>query len=107
MGTGASGKLPFNRRKLRYFDSVGAVERQTARDYLNREQLKSRQRNALLLSRHLKRMQQEEKRKARIERGETVDDNDDEMEDAQDEELLTGGVLVGGAAGLCCCKEEV
>lgn len=97
MGSGASGKLPFNRRKIRFFDGIGALERQAARDYLSREATKSRQRNAMLLSRHLKRMQQEEKRKRRIEKGESLnndnnDDNDLDMNDTEKQALLAAGV---------------
>jgi hypothetical protein len=93
MGSGASGKLPFNRRKIRYFDGITAQERQTARAYLQQEATKNRQRSALLLSRHLKRMQKEERRKRRQQKGESVDNDspsDDENEDPKEKALLSG-----------------
>jgi hypothetical protein len=73
MGRG-SGKLPFNRRKLRYFDLVAADERDAARKYLRKEMQKSRKRQGYLLSRHLRRMQREEMRRKRQETGEPTDD---------------------------------
>lgn len=94
MGSGASGKLPFNRRKLRYFDGITAQDRQAARDYLNEEAVKARRRSALLLKRHLRRMQREERRKRRIQRGEPVGNDDVDMENPQDTDLIEGGVSV-------------
>ncbi|CAB9504210.1 expressed unknown protein [Seminavis robusta] len=89
MGTGASGKLPFNRRKLRYFDGITAQDRQAARTYLRDEADKARRRNGALLKRHLKRMQKFERSKRRMQNGEMTNDI---AEDDTDLELIDAGV---------------
>jgi hypothetical protein len=93
MGGGGSGKLPFNRRKVRYFDAMTATDRMAARAYLNQETRKSKQREALLLSRHLRRMQKMERRRIKQERGEdldTMDMSDQENDDPKERALLAG-----------------
>lgn len=94
MGSGASGKLPFNRRKIRYFDGITAPDRQAARSYLTQEADKSRRRSALLLTRHLRRMQKQERKKRRQQKGEAVaeNDSDSENEDPKEMALIQGGV---------------
>lgn len=85
--SGTSGKLPFNRRKLRYFDSVAAGDRMTARGYLRIELQRSKQREVMLLGKHLRRIQRQEKRKLREERGEIIvepDVSDPESDDTKD-----------------------
>jgi hypothetical protein len=88
MGPGAPGKLPFNRRKIRYFDSVTATDRAIARAYLTKEMKRSKQRAAHMLTRHLRKVQAEARRKKQIERGETPDPIN--VEDAADDKDLFG-----------------
>lgn len=94
MGRG-SGKLPFNRRKLRFFDLITADDRERARQYLNQEMQKSRKRQGYLLSRHLRRMQREEMRRKRQETGEPTDDLADSDSEAPSE-IYAGVGNVGG-----------
>lgn len=89
MGRG-SGKLPFNRRKIRLFDLITADDREKARAYLRQEMQKSRQRQGYLLARHLRRMQREELRKKRQEAGEPTDDLADSDNEAPPD--IYGGV---------------
>ena len=94
-GSGGTGKLPFNRRKLRYFDSVSALDRMAARKYLQVESRRSKQREVMLLSRHLKRMQRQERKRLKQERGEPLDDtdlSDQEADDPKERALLNAGV---------------
>ena len=89
MGRG-SGKLPFNRRKLRLFDLITAEDQEKARQYLRQEMQKSRKRQGYLLSRHLRKMQREEMRKKRQEAGEPTDDLADSDSEAPSD--IYGGV---------------
>ena len=92
---GGTGKLPFNRRKIRFFDSMTAADRMAARSYLQQETRRSKQRESLLLSRHLRRLQRQERRRIKQERGEVVDAadvSDQENEDPAEAALLAGGV---------------
>jgi hypothetical protein len=84
---GGSGKLPFNRRKLRFFDSMTASDRMLARAYLQQETRRSKQREAQMLSRHLRRLQKQERSRIKKERGEPVEESD-----LSDQELPIGGV---------------
>ena len=90
-GGGATGKLPFNRRKIRYFDAVTASERMAARAYLQQELRKSKQREALLLAKRLRRVQRQEKRRMKQERGAPLDDtdlSDQENDDPKESALI-------------------
>lgn len=91
MGT---GKLPFNRRKLRYFDSISASDRMAARQYLTSETLRSKQREIALLAKHLKRAQRREKRRIKEERGIPLTDADlsDQDDDAKELALVPANV---------------
>ena len=88
---GGTGKLPFNRRKLRYFDSVTADDKMTSRRYLQTETQRSKQREHMLLSRHLRRMQRQERRRIRRERGEILPD--DELSDQEDDDVRERALL--------------
>jgi len=81
-GSAASGKLPFNQRKVRWFDSVTASDRNAARRYLQTELSKLRNRDGATLVKHLQMMQRRERRL--LETGkESVDTlSDEEEEDA-------------------------
>ena len=94
LGNAGSGKLPFNRRKLRFFDSVTAADHAKARAYLQKEFKKCRKRDGLMLASHLRRMQRRERREMQLEKGEIpdFDASDDENEDPKFKALLTGGV---------------
>jgi len=68
-GTGNLGKLPFNRRKIRYFDSITAQDTTTVRAYLGHEMMRSKQREVMSLARHLKRSQRIQRRQLKKKRG--------------------------------------
>lgn len=76
MGGIGVGKLPFNRRKLRYFDSISAYDTTAARAYLQQELQRSKKREVLLLTKHLKRTQRQQRRQMKEERGVALDEND-------------------------------
>jgi len=87
-GVGAGGgisKLPFNRRKIRYFDSITAHDTTTARAYLLNEMKRSKQREVSLLAKHLKRSQRIQRRQLKKKRGEPLPaselNNDDDLDD--------------------------
>jgi hypothetical protein len=89
-GGGGISKLPFNRRKIRYFDSIAAQDTTVARAYLQKEMLRSKQREVMLLAKHLKRSQRIQRRKLKEKRGEPLSANelnnvyDDEKDDDLD-----------------------
>jgi len=90
----SSGKLPFNHRKIRYFDAVTASERATARKYLVENIRKTKKRDGIILSRHLRRMHRREKRRQKNEAKEEAnfENSDDESVNSKEEALLTEGV---------------
>mmetsp|Transcript_4433 Transcript_4433/g.5134 ORF Transcript_4433/g.5134 Transcript_4433/m.5134 type:complete len:1168 (-) Transcript_4433:177-3680(-) len=95
----SSGRLPFNHRKIRYFDAVTASERATAREYLVENIRKTKRRDGIILARHLRRMHCREKRRQKIEtreqaNSENSDDynDDDEIVNSREESLLVEGV---------------
>lgn len=73
---GVVGKLPFNRRKIRYFDSIAAHETMAARAYLQRELQRSKKREVLLLARHLKNTQRQHRRQLKEQHGLALNEND-------------------------------
>jgi hypothetical protein len=87
-----SGKLPFNRRKLRYFDHVTATDSKKARAYLRQEVKKAKRRDGILLRRHLRKMQREQVRRLQLERGETPDSIQQDEENEEETLLLKSGV---------------
>jgi hypothetical protein len=92
MGTNSMGKLAFNRRKIKYFDTISAVESTVARSYLKQESKRSRKRNGLLLTRHLRRVQRQERRlqQKQLETTDSTDDLSDEDEDPEEKALMSG-----------------
>lgn len=90
MGANSSGRLPFNRRKLRYFDAVTAAESTVARSYLKKESIRSRKRSGLLLTRDLKRLQRDARRRKHLEKGDYVDNLSEEEEKPEEKALLDG-----------------
>jgi hypothetical protein len=92
MGANSMGKLAFNRRKIKYFDTISAVESTVARSYLKQESKRSRKRNGLLLTRHLRRVQRQERRlkQKQLETTDSTDDVSDEDEDPEEKALLSG-----------------
>ena len=91
-GSSVPGKLPFNRRKIRFFDLVTADEKRVARNYLENELRRSKTRAALTLSKHLRRVQGEEIRRKRQEEGSPIDDLPDWDAETPEEKLLLAGV---------------
>jgi len=93
MGAGQPSKLPFNFRKIRFFDSVTAEDSTLARSYLRKETRRSKRRSAVMLTRHLRKAQIEEKKRRRRERGERTSDLDEaDVETPEERALLNGGV---------------
>lgn len=92
MGTNSMGKHPFNRRKIRYFDTISAVESTVARSYLKQESKRSRKRNGLLLRRHLRRVQRQERRlkQKQLETTDSTDDLSEDDEDSEEKALMSG-----------------
>lgn len=88
----AAGKLPFNYRKIRYFDTVTASERATARKYLTDTMRKSRKRDGVVLSRHLRRMHRRERRRQHGGVSGQPESSDDESLISQEEVSLTEGI---------------
>eukprot|EP00529_Nitzschia_sp_RCC80_P007732 CAMPEP_0113506944 /NCGR_PEP_ID=MMETSP0014_2-20120614/36187_1 /TAXON_ID=2857 /ORGANISM="Nitzschia sp." /LENGTH=1251 /DNA_ID=CAMNT_0000402491 /DNA_START=417 /DNA_END=4172 /DNA_ORIENTATION=- /assembly_acc=CAM_ASM_000159 len=82
---GSVGKLPFNRRKIRYFDSVSAHDTMAARAYLQQELQRSKQREVLLLAKHLRTTQRRQRRQMKEQRGLPLNDND--YSDQESEEM--------------------
>ncbi|KAL3918921.1 MAG: hypothetical protein SGILL_004014 [Bacillariaceae sp.] len=87
------GKLPFNRRKLRYFDSVAAGDTMVARKYLQQEMQRSKKREVLMLAQHLKRTQRQQRRQLKEKRGQPLDSKDlEESESADDRSLIPSSI---------------
>jgi len=70
------GKLPFNRRKIRYFDCITAQDTMAARAYLQQEMQQSKKREVLMLAQHLKRAQRIQRRQLKEKRGQPLDSTD-------------------------------
>jgi len=88
-GGGSIGKLPFNRRKIRYFDSITAQDTMIVREYLNKEMQRSKQREVMLLSRHLKRAQRKQRIELKQKRGETLTASElNDLDDEKDQRTL-------------------
>jgi hypothetical protein len=91
-GGGSFGKLPFNRRKIRYFDSITAQDTMTVRAYLNRELQRSKQREVMLLARHLKRAQRNQRRQLKEKSGGVLTEsehNNNDLETTDENEQQT------------------
>lgn len=95
---GASGKeqqqqlLPFNRRKIRYFDEVSVSDAMVARSYLRNELIRSKKRTALLVTLGIRKVQVEARRRLRLERGEPIDDLVGAEKETPEERALLSGV---------------
>jgi hypothetical protein len=72
IGGAVTGKLPFNRRKLRYFDSIIAQDTMIARTYLQKELEQSKKREILLLSKQVKHSQQIQRSRVNKRRGQPL-----------------------------------
>lgn len=84
LGSSSSGKLPFNYRKIKYFDAITAPDRIAARAYLTEQTKNSHKREGNLLYKHLRRMQRHERRKVLEGKGQNVQDSDEENDDPQE-----------------------
>jgi hypothetical protein len=93
---GGLGKLPFNRKKIRYFDSVTASDTIAARAYLNQEILRSKKREFLLLAMHLKRTQRRQRRQLKEQRGEPL--NDADFSDSESDEISQRSLMPSSVA---------
>eukprot|EP00559_Dactyliosolen_fragilissimus_P007358 CAMPEP_0184870988 /NCGR_PEP_ID=MMETSP0580-20130426/39447_1 /TAXON_ID=1118495 /ORGANISM="Dactyliosolen fragilissimus" /LENGTH=1159 /DNA_ID=CAMNT_0027373403 /DNA_START=305 /DNA_END=3784 /DNA_ORIENTATION=+ len=69
VSSASSGKIPFNLRKLRWFDTVTANDRIRARKYLQKEVAGFKKKDAMILMNHLKKLQKIEKKKLEMELG--------------------------------------
>lgn len=82
-------KLPFNRSKMRYFDAIDAPDKIAARAYLQKELTTMKKQANLIFVRHLQRQQREERKRLRLEKGEsTEEESDDEFESTKEKLLL-------------------
>ena len=100
-GTAASGKLPFNRRKVRWFDVVTAQDRGTARQWLRTEMAGLRRKDTRALTAHLRRMQMREKRKVARERGPfAVVGPSSALSDDEEEDLVLEKEAIAAGVGL-------
>jgi hypothetical protein len=101
---GANGKeqqqqiLPFNRRKIRYFDDVAVSDTMVARSYLRNEMIRSKKRTALLVTLGLRKVQVDARRRLRLEKGEPIDDLVGAEKETPDERALLSGVQAFPAA---------
>lgn len=68
-GSTSSSKMAFNFRKLKWFDAITASDRAEARSYLRKEMSSLKKRDAMILTKHLRKLQRREKRRLEIERG--------------------------------------
>lgn len=88
-----SSKLPFNRRKIRYFDAVNAPDKVSARAYLQNELARAKKQANLILVRNIQRQQREERKRLRLGKGEVTDEgSDEEFESSSERILLDQGV---------------
>lgn len=85
-GSAKSGMLAFNFRKIKWFDSVTAADRAEAREYLKKELVGLKKRDALMLTSHLRKLQRREKRRLEIEQGRRTSRNSSNLDDWDDEE---------------------
>jgi len=96
-GSASSSKMAFNFRKLKWFDAITASDRAEAREYLRKEMSSLKKRDAMILTKHLRKLQRREKRRIEIERGQRNGSrsnalSDDVLSDAEEE----GGEINGG-----------
>jgi len=93
VNTATAGKLPFNYRKLKFFDVIKASDRAVARKYLRDQQRNILKREGMWLSKHLRRVQRLERRRILEEKGSNTDaleKFDEDNDSAQQEEELCG-----------------
>ncbi|KAL7539831.1 hypothetical protein ACHAXR_009648 [Thalassiosira sp. AJA248-18] len=97
-----SGKLPFNYRKVRYFDQVTASDRGVARQFLQQEIKNAKKLRSTALSNHLKKAQLRERERMAREFGEDAmmksaeEDNDggnNDMVDLKEEQTALATAL--------------
>jgi len=94
-GSANSGKLAFNFRKLRWFDSINATDRAEARTYLRKELQSLKKRDAMRLTKHLRTLQRREKRRLEIEKGRRNGKHSsasDVLSDTEDDEEGLGSI---------------
>jgi hypothetical protein len=97
-GSASSSKMAFNFRKLKWFDAIRASDRAEARNYLRKEMSSLKKRDAMMLTKHLRKLQRREKRRLEIERGQRNKSrnnalSDSVLSDAEDDgEEFVGGV---------------
>jgi hypothetical protein len=85
-------QLPFNRRKIRYFDEVSTAETIAARTYLRSELQRSKNRSVLLVTRNVRKAQVEARRRQRLEKGESIDDLVGPEKETPEEKALLSGI---------------
>ena len=86
-GSAKSGMLAFNFRKIKWFDSVTAADRAEAREYLKKELVGLKRRDALMLTSHLRKLQRREKRRLEIEQGRRTSRNSSNSDDWDDDDI--------------------
>lgn len=101
-GSASSGKLPFNQRKVQWFDSVAASDRATARQYLRTELSKLRKRDGAMLVKHLQMMQRRERRLL-----EKTNTNDASLSDEEEEDALRAMEQTAAALGVTSLPDNM
>ena len=101
-GSASSGKLPFNQRKVRWFDSVAASDRAAARQYLRTELSKLRKRDGAMLVKHLQMMQRRERRLL-----EKTNTNDASLSDEEEEDALHAMEQTAAALGVTSLPDNM
>jgi len=101
-GSASSGKLPFNQRKVRWFDSVAASDRAAARKYLRTELSNLRKRDGAMLVKHLQMMQRRERRLL-----EKTGRNDASLSDEEEEDALHAMEQTAAALGVTSLPDNM
>ena len=101
-GSASSGKLPFNQRKVRWFDSVAASDRTAAREYLRTELSKLRKRDGAMLIKHLQMVQRRERRLL-----EKTGLNDVSLSDEEEEDALQAMDQTAAALGVTSLPDDM
>eukprot|EP00563_Minutocellus_polymorphus_P013283 CAMPEP_0181070072 /NCGR_PEP_ID=MMETSP1070-20121207/27289_1 /TAXON_ID=265543 /ORGANISM="Minutocellus polymorphus, Strain NH13" /LENGTH=1421 /DNA_ID=CAMNT_0023150929 /DNA_START=232 /DNA_END=4498 /DNA_ORIENTATION=- len=101
-GSASSGKLPFNQRKMRWFDIVAASDRTAARQYLRTELSKLRKRDGAMLIKHLQMMQRRERRLI-----EKTGPSEASLSDEEEEDALQAMEQTAAALGVTSLPDDM
>lgn len=88
----ASHTIPFNYRKIRYFDTIDSLSQHQTRTYLRNQLRKLKRRDGLQLRQNLRKFQREERRRLAISKGKKPPPIEEEKLSMAEEDILYGGV---------------